>query len=366
MELAKRRMGEIVLRADLDRGAVEIVAGAQTRLALELLRPRGISIVGLQQSLPDIICRSPFAMALLDEDLRHLGASDAYCEVLQVSRSVIVGRTHPELFPDLPKGWEMAQQRCLAGEATISEDEWSFGNSDQPLRLSWQLHPWRKSRSKLGGAILFLKKITCTEVEEFKSADLLTILDNAPGLIVLARPSGILTFINKAGRELIGMDSTCDPTRLTFADLAHPSRESKFSGLPRDHNQRDEIVVQNMKTGQRVCLLLELRRIHDENGKPFGFAWIGNEKRNQDSSSPTNELLAVESQQTEKLESVCRIARRVAHDLNNALLIIDAYASMLNEELAADTHLASEAAAVHRAGSRATRLVQELMALSQF
>jgi len=358
-------MGEIVLIADLNRGAIEIVAAAQTRLALELLRPNGISIVGLQQSLPDIICRSPFAMALLDEDLRHLGASDAYCAALQVSRSVILGKTHPELFPDLPKGWEMAQRRCLAGEATIYEDEWRSGSIDQPFRLSWQLHPWKKSRSKIGGAILFLKKITGTEGEEVKSADLLAILDNAPGLIAFAKPSGALTFINKAGRELIGVGSMHEASKLTFANLAHPSHESKFSALPTDHNWRDEIVVQNLKTGQEVRLLLELRRIHDESGKPCGFAWIGNEERNQDLNSPTLELLAAEFQQAEKLESVCRIARRVAHDLNNSLLVIDAYASILNEELAADAHLASEAAAIHRASSRAIRLVHELTALSQ-
>lgn len=153
-------MGETVLSADFDRGAIEIVASAQTRLALELLRPNGISIVGLQQSLPDIICRSPFAMALLDEDLRHLGASDTYCEALQASRSVVLGKTHSELFPDLPKGWKEARQRCLEGETTISEGEWHFDNSHHPLHLNWQLHPWKKSRSKIGGAILFLKKTT--------------------------------------------------------------------------------------------------------------------------------------------------------------------------------------------------------------
>lgn len=199
------------MSSNFDHGAIEIVAGAQTRLALELLRPNGISILGLQQSLPDIICHSPHAMALLDDNLRHLGASDAYCAKLHVSRTAILGRSHQELFPGLSEGWEEVQRRCLAGEATTSEDEWGLGDSDQPRRLRWQLHPWRKSRSKIGGAILFLKEIndaiSGTESEEIKSADLLTILDNAPGLIAFAKPGGVLTFINKAGRELIGLGS---------------------------------------------------------------------------------------------------------------------------------------------------------------
>lgn len=114
MEQAKQ--GKIALRAEFDRRAIEIVADAQTRLSLELLRPNGISIVGLQQSLPNIICRSPFAMALLDEDLRHLGASDAYCAALHTSRSVISGKTHPELFPNLPKGWETPASSVVSQE----------------------------------------------------------------------------------------------------------------------------------------------------------------------------------------------------------------------------------------------------------
>ncbi len=78
------------------------------------------------------------------------------------------------------------------------------------------------------------------------------------------------------------------------------------------------------------------------------------------------QVFATESENAEKLELVCHITSRVAHDLNNVLLVIDAYASMLLEELAGDTHLTAQATAIHCAGSRATKLVQELMALSQF
>lgn len=85
----------------------------------------------------------------------------------------------------------------------------------------------------------------------------------------------------------------------------------------------------------------------------------------QDPGPQKLQVFAAESQHAEKLESVCHITSRVAHDLNNVLLVIDAYASMLVEELAADTHLTAQATAIHCAGSRATKLVQELMALSQ-
>ena len=87
--------------------------------------------------------------------------------------------------------------------------------------------------------------------------------------------------------------------------------------------------------------------------------------RNQNLDSLKIQLHDAQSQQAQKLQSVCCIAGRVAHDLNNMLVVIDAYAAMLTGELATDTHLAAEATSIHRAGERATRLVQELLALSQ-
>jgi PAS domain-containing protein len=345
---------------------LEAVAGAQARLTLALLRPEGVRITGLRHSLADIVDRSPHAMALLDESFRHLGASDAYCEQMRTDRTAILGKTHKELFLELPEGWETAQQRCLAGESAIFEDEWGPVNADEPLRLSWQFHPWSKSRSKIGGAILFLKEITATKGAEQEPADLLAILDNAPGLIALASPSGALTFMNRAGRELIGLDRIDKSAKLTFADIARPLNDPNFSGQLPDCNWRDERVIQNLKTGEAVPLLLELRKIHDDLGAPCGFAWIGTDLRNPNPGSLNLQALHLQSQQAQKLETVCRTAGRVAHDLNNMLLVIDAYAAMLTGELAIDTHIAAEVTSIRRAGERATRLVQELLALSQF
>jgi PAS domain-containing protein len=320
----------------------------------------------MRRSLADIVDSSPYAMALLDESFRHLGASDAYCEQMRTNRTAILGKTHTELLLELPAGWETAQQRCLAGESVILEDKWDPANAAQPLRLSWQFHPWSKSRSKIGGAILFLKEITAANDTEKEPADLLTILDNAPCLIALASPSGALTFMNRAGRELVGLDRIDKSAKLTFADIARPSNDPNFSGQFPDRNWGDEVEIKNLKTGEAVPLLLQLRKIHDGLGAPCGFAWIGTDLRNPSPGSPNLQTLHLQSQQAQKLETICRTTGRVAHDLNNMLLVIDAYAAMLTGELAIDTHLAAEVTSIRRAGERATRLVQELLALSQF
>jgi hypothetical protein len=218
----------------------------QSREALALLRLEGIEVVpvGLLGSLAAIVESAPYAMALLDEGFRHLGTSGDYCSTLRADRIAILGKTHKELFSSLPKDWELAQKRCMAGESSKFEHDWTPVTIGKRRRMSWQLHPWRKSRTRIGGAILFLQEL----------------------------PSG--------------------------------------DGL--SHNA-------------------------------------------------TN----VQCQHASKMESVCHFAASIAHDINNMLVVINGYSSMLSEELAANHQLAQEAQAILRAGERAVLLTDQLLLLSR-
>jgi hypothetical protein len=95
---------------------------------------------------------------MLDEGFRHLAVSDTYCRELRTNKVAILHRTHKEIFPVLPQSWEASLQSCLAGQSVTSEGEWSCSNDGQQFRVNCQLDPWKKSRSKIGGTILFLKE----------------------------------------------------------------------------------------------------------------------------------------------------------------------------------------------------------------
>lgn len=241
----------------------------QSRVALALLRPEGIGIVpvGLPNSLAAIVESAPYAMALLDEDFRHLGASDHYCATLHADRIAILGRTHKELFSSLPEDWEMAQKRGLNGESSKFEHDWTPRAIGRKRRMSWQLHPWRRSRTRMGGAILFLQEVAAEESSEHQP----------------------LSGIALAGADLQKRNPELQETRAFDLQLQH----------------------------------------------------------------------------AEKMESVCHSAKRIAHDLNNMLLVVNGYSSMLAEELAADHQLVEKAMAILHAGQRTALLADELTSLSR-
>jgi PAS domain S-box-containing protein len=72
-----------------------------------------------------------------------------------------------------------------------------------------------------------------------------------------------------------------------------------------------------------------------------------------------------ELRQTQKLESVGRLAAGVAHDFNNLLTVINGYSRLLLGSLKADDPLRGGLEEIHKAGERAAALIQQLLAFSR-
>jgi PAS domain S-box-containing protein len=102
----------------------------------------------------------PAGVAMLDRDMRYLQVSDRWCADYSVDSSEILGRSHYELFPDIPQGWKDMHRRALEGETLrADEDPWKReGGTTQWIR--WEIRPWRTPSGVVGGILIFAEDIT--------------------------------------------------------------------------------------------------------------------------------------------------------------------------------------------------------------
>lgn len=113
-----------------------------------------------ESNLRLIIEHSPASIAMFDNSMRYLVASRRFLLDYNLGNQAIIGRSHYEVFPEIPEHWKEIHRRCLAGE-TISAGNDPFPRADGTIDwLRWEIHPWYESDYQIGGIILFSEVIT--------------------------------------------------------------------------------------------------------------------------------------------------------------------------------------------------------------
>jgi len=96
----------------------------------------------------------PAAVAMFDADMRYLTVSKGWLEELGLDAD-IVGRTHYDVFPDIPERWRAIHRRCLAGEVLRTDRDRFDRDDGSTLWLEWEIHPWFTEAGEIGGIIMF-------------------------------------------------------------------------------------------------------------------------------------------------------------------------------------------------------------------
>ncbi|MEG4580658.1 PAS domain S-box protein [Microcoleus sp. MON1_C5] len=173
--------------------------------------------------------RSAEAVAMVDCEMRYLSVSRRWETDWGLGDGEAIGRSHWELFPNLPEYWEQNAQACLTGVLEYSEfvagrsiasvsGKTASGSVSESVK--WVFQPWTNSEGAIGGLILFASKIAEAPAQtncfnkfqsELKSKQLETIpqltqiaLENAADTIFFTTSDGQICYANKAACHLFG------------------------------------------------------------------------------------------------------------------------------------------------------------------
>jgi PAS domain S-box-containing protein len=102
----------------------------------------------------------PAGVAMLDRNMRYLQVSDRWCADYSADSSQILGRSHYELFPDIPEHWREVHRRGLEGETSRADEERWDRKNGSTLWVRWEIRPWKRSDGVIGGILIFAEDIT--------------------------------------------------------------------------------------------------------------------------------------------------------------------------------------------------------------
>jgi diguanylate cyclase (GGDEF)-like protein/PAS domain S-box-containing protein len=107
-----------------------------------------------------LIEHAPAAIAMFDRQMRYVAASRRWYSDYGLEDQSLEGRSHYEIFPEIPGRWKLIHARCLQGEV-LSFDEDAFRRADGTVQwLKWDARPWRTATHDIGGIVIFSEDIT--------------------------------------------------------------------------------------------------------------------------------------------------------------------------------------------------------------
>ena len=102
-----------------------------------------------QAQLAVFVEHAPAAIAMFDREMRYLAVSRRFVLDFRLPQDAqLIGRSHYEMFPDIPQRWRDIHARVLAGEE-LSQEEDQFTRQDGRTDwVRWSMAPWRRADGK--------------------------------------------------------------------------------------------------------------------------------------------------------------------------------------------------------------------------
>jgi len=130
------------------------------------------SLIEREEQLEMFIEHSPASLAMLDKHMMYIAASQRWINDFGLDGQALIGKSHYEIFPEIPQRWKEIHQRCLNGAIEKNDEDLFIREDGSRNWIRWEVRPWHRASGEIGGIIIFSEEITDRKNAEEKIRNL--------------------------------------------------------------------------------------------------------------------------------------------------------------------------------------------------
>jgi len=104
------------------------------------------------------IGHAPAAIAMFDLDMHYLIVSDRWVQDYGLKENPS-GRSHYEVFPEIPERWKKVHKRCMQGVIEYCEEDPFLRSDGHTDYIDWVVAPWYDEKGEVGGLIMYTQLV---------------------------------------------------------------------------------------------------------------------------------------------------------------------------------------------------------------
>jgi PAS domain S-box-containing protein len=184
------------------------------------------------------------------------------------------------------------------------------------------------------------------------------LIENSGEFIAMAGLDGQILFVNKGGRQLLGIGADEDLSRFRLSDF-HTEDGMKRGPIIRETGRwQGRGQLRHLKTGELIDTQVSSFLVRGADGQPTCFATVQQDVRE-------TKQLEAQLRQAQKMEAIATLAGGIAHDFNNILSAILGNLELARMDIDRGSPPQAHLDEIASAGTRAVALVRQLLALGR-